>query len=55
MNRHRAAKLRARKENPFGFCLRKKSLAAAFFQKPINHDDLLKVIRATLDGSSKPD
>jgi CheY-like chemotaxis protein len=28
--------------------------AVAFFHKPINHDDLLKVIRATLDGSSKP-
>ena len=28
--------------------------AVAFFQKPINHDDLLKVIRATLDGVSKP-
>jgi FixJ family two-component response regulator len=28
--------------------------AAAFFHKPINHDDLLKVVRATLGGSSKP-
>jgi len=28
--------------------------AVAFFHKPINHDDLLKVIRATLEGSSKP-
>jgi CheY-like chemotaxis protein len=28
--------------------------AVAFFHKPINHDDLLKVIHATLDGSSKP-
>jgi CheY-like chemotaxis protein len=27
--------------------------AVAFFHKPINHDDLLKVIRATL-GSAKP-
>ena len=28
--------------------------AVAFFHKPINHDDLLKVIRATLDDSSNP-
>ena len=28
--------------------------AVAFFHKPINHDDLLKVVRATLGGSSKP-
>ena len=28
--------------------------AVAFFHKPINHDDLLKVIRATLGGSDKP-
>jgi len=28
--------------------------AVAFFHKPINHDDLLKVIRATLSGSDKP-
>ena len=28
--------------------------AVAFFNKPINHDDLLKVVRATLDGSSWP-
>ncbi len=28
--------------------------AVAFFHKPINHDDLLKVIRATLDGSLGP-
>jgi CheY-like chemotaxis protein len=28
--------------------------AVAFFHKPINHDDLLKVIHATLDGPSKP-
>jgi CheY-like chemotaxis protein len=28
--------------------------AVAFFYKPINHDDLLKVIRATLGGSDKP-
>ena len=28
--------------------------AVAFFNKPINHDDLLKVIRATLGGSDKP-
>jgi CheY-like chemotaxis protein len=28
--------------------------AVAFFHKPINHDDLLKVIRATLDSPSKP-
>ena len=27
--------------------------AVAFFHKPINHDDLLKVIRSTL-GSSTP-
>jgi hypothetical protein len=48
MNRHRAAKLRAHNENLFGFCFRKKSLAVAFFQKPIHHDALLQVIRATL-------
>ena len=30
--------------------------AVAFFNKPIDHDDLLKVIRATLDGrSSRPE
>ena len=28
--------------------------AVAFFHKPIDHDDLLKVIRATLSASSKP-
>jgi len=28
--------------------------AVAFIHKPINHDDLLKVIRATLGGSAKP-
>ena len=28
--------------------------AVAFFHKPINHDDLLKVIRATLGGTDKP-
>jgi CheY-like chemotaxis protein len=28
--------------------------AVAFFHKPINHDDLLKVVRATLDGPGKP-
>jgi CheY-like chemotaxis protein len=28
--------------------------AVAFFNKPINHDDLLKVIRATLGDSDKP-
>ena len=28
--------------------------AVAFFHKPINHDDLLKVIRATFSGSDKP-
>ena len=28
--------------------------AVAFFHKPINHDDLIKVIRATLGGSDKP-
>ena len=28
--------------------------AVACFNKPINHDDLLKVVRATLGGSSKP-
>ena len=28
--------------------------AVAFFHKPINHDDLLKVVRATLDGKDKP-
>jgi CheY-like chemotaxis protein len=28
--------------------------AVAFFHKPINHDDLLKVIRATFGGSDKP-
>jgi CheY-like chemotaxis protein len=28
--------------------------AVAFFHKPINHDDLLKVVRATLEDSSKP-
>ena len=28
--------------------------AAAFFHKPSNHDDLLKVIRTTLGGSDKP-
>jgi CheY-like chemotaxis protein len=28
--------------------------AVAFFHKPIDHDDLLKVIRATLSSSSKP-
>jgi CheY-like chemotaxis protein len=28
--------------------------AVAFFNKPINHDDLLKVVRATLEGSGKP-
>lgn len=28
--------------------------AVAFFHKPVNHDDLLKVIRATLGHTSKP-
>ncbi len=28
--------------------------AVAFFHKPINHDDLLKVVRATLGGTDKP-
>ncbi len=28
--------------------------AVAFFHKPINHDDLLKVIRTTLNGPDKP-
>jgi CheY-like chemotaxis protein len=28
--------------------------AVAFFHKPIDHDDLLKVIRATLGGAPKP-
>ena len=28
--------------------------AVAFFHKPINHDDLLKVVRATLGGLGKP-
>ena len=28
--------------------------AVAFFHKPINHDDLLKVVRATLEDSGKP-
>ena len=28
--------------------------AVAFFNKPINHDDLLKVVRATLGGSDQP-
>ena len=28
--------------------------AVAFFSKPINHDDLLKVVRTTLEGSGKP-
>jgi CheY-like chemotaxis protein len=28
--------------------------AVAFFNKPIDHDDLLKVIRATLGGATKP-
>jgi CheY-like chemotaxis protein len=28
--------------------------AVAFFHKPINHDDLLKVVRATLEGSGQP-
>jgi CheY-like chemotaxis protein len=28
--------------------------AVAFFNKPIDHDDLLKVIRATLGGVTKP-
>jgi CheY-like chemotaxis protein len=28
--------------------------AVVFFHKPINHDDLLKVIRTTLGGSDKP-
>jgi CheY-like chemotaxis protein len=28
--------------------------AVAFFHKPINHDDLLKVIRTTLYGPDKP-
>jgi CheY-like chemotaxis protein len=28
--------------------------AVAFFHKPINHDDLLKVVRTTLEGSGKP-
>jgi CheY-like chemotaxis protein len=27
--------------------------AVAFFNKPINHDDLLKVVRATLEGPGK--
>ena len=27
--------------------------AVAFFNKPINHDDLLKVVRATLEGSGQ--
>ena len=28
--------------------------AVAFFHKPINHDDLLKVVHATLGGADKP-
>jgi len=28
--------------------------AVAFFNKPINHDDLLKVVRSTLEGPGKP-
>jgi len=28
--------------------------AVAYFHKPINHDDLLKVVRATLGGKEKP-
>ena len=28
--------------------------AVAYFHKPINHDDLLKVVRATLSGKDKP-
>jgi CheY-like chemotaxis protein len=28
--------------------------AVAFFHKPINHDDLLKVVRATVGGKDKP-
>ncbi|HUA67611.1 MAG TPA: response regulator [Candidatus Saccharimonadales bacterium] len=28
--------------------------AVAFFHKPINHDDLLKVIRATISSAPKP-
>jgi CheY-like chemotaxis protein len=28
--------------------------AVAFFHKPINHDDLLKVVRATLGGTGQP-
>ncbi|MGA2281313.1 MAG: response regulator [Verrucomicrobiota bacterium] len=28
--------------------------AVAFFHKPINHDDLLKVIQTTLTGADKP-
>jgi FixJ family two-component response regulator len=28
--------------------------AVAFFHKPINHDDLLKVVRATLEGPGNP-
>ena len=28
--------------------------AVAYFHKPINHDDLLKVVRATLGGGDKP-
>ena len=28
--------------------------AVAFFHKPINHDDLLKVVRATLEGLGQP-
>ena len=29
--------------------------AVAFFHKPVNHDDLLKVVRATLGGTGEPD
>jgi CheY-like chemotaxis protein len=28
--------------------------AVAFFNKPINHDDLLKVVRTTLEGQDRP-
>jgi CheY-like chemotaxis protein len=29
--------------------------AVGFFQKPIDHDDLVKVVRATLDNTKKPE
>jgi FixJ family two-component response regulator len=28
--------------------------AVAFFHKPLNHDDLIKVVRATLGSTPKP-